>query len=204
MTTHHHWDHAGGNVKLLQKVPGVVCYGGSDQVKGVTHIVANNNPFKVGALTIRPMATFGHTMDHICYYVQDKDSQHAVFTGDCLFSSGCGRIFEGSADDMHRALTAIRELPKECKIYFGHEYTLSNLKFAQHVESDNADIRDKVTWARSVGSTTPSTVQNEILTNPFMRVAEKPVREWALREAGLSSAKPDQVLGILRKAKDNF
>ncbi|KAF7729739.1 hypothetical protein EC973_003817 [Apophysomyces ossiformis] len=205
MTTHHHWDHAGGNTKLLEKVPGLSCYGGSNQVKGVTHIVADSKPFQVGELTIQPMATFGHTMDHICYYVEDKDgNQHAVFTGDCLFSSGCGRLFEGSAQDMHKALTAIGNLPKECKIYFGHEYTSSNLKFAQHVEPHNADIQEKVSWARAVGTTTPSSVQNEKLTNPFMRVAEKSVQEFALRESGSSSATPDEVLGILRRAKDNF
>jgi hydroxyacylglutathione hydrolase len=87
-----------------------------------------------------------------------------------LFSSGCGRFFEGKPSDMWNAFTELLKLPEDTHIYFGHEYTLSNLKFAAHVEPDNRDIQDKMKWAQENKCTTPSTISNEKLTNPFLRV----------------------------------
>ncbi|KAI8642946.1 beta-lactamase-like protein [Parasitella parasitica] len=199
LTTHHHWDHAGGNPKLLQKFP-VTCYGGSDQVDGVSHILKDNETIQLGDLTIKALSTTGHTMDHICYYIAHGQDR-AVFTGDCLFSSGCGRFFEGTPADMWRALSKLLLLPDDTKVYFGHEYTVSNLKFAQHVEKDNQDIQKKLEWAKQVGCTTPSTIENEKLTNPFMRVDLPAVAKLITHD---SSSSVTNVLGKLRKMKDNF
>ncbi|CAO3675090.1 hypothetical protein G6F70_002332 [Rhizopus microsporus] len=196
LTTHHHWDHAGGNTKFLSKL-NVPCYGGSDQVKGVTHIVKANETIQLGNIQIRALATAGHTMDHICYFAQE-DNDHAVFTGDCLFSSGCGRFFEGSPSDMWNAFSELLKLPEDTHVYFGHEYTLANLKFAAHVEPDNQDIKDKIKWAQENKCTTPSTLSNEKLTNPFLRV------ESIGHLIDPSCSSTIELLGKLRKMKDNF
>ncbi|OBZ89289.1 Hydroxyacylglutathione hydrolase, mitochondrial [Choanephora cucurbitarum] len=203
LTTHHHWDHAGGNVKLTSKqsLKDIVCYGGSEKVEGVQKILKDNDTIQLGDLNIRALTTTGHTMDHLCYYIEHENDR-AVFTGDCLFSSGCGRFFEGTPEDMYKALSKLMALPDDTKIYFGHEYTLSNLKFAEHVEPDNKDIQEKIRWAKEIGCTTPSSLQNEKLTNPFMRVHEPKVVERVMKDS--SSAKPVDVLGELRKMKDNF
>jgi hydroxyacylglutathione hydrolase len=164
LTTHHHWDHAGGNDKLLKKQPGLTVYGGSDQVQAVTHVITTEDAtLTFGSLTIQPYLTRGHTMEHICYYIQDGDNR-AVFTGDCLFSSGCGRFFEGTPTDMDGALTKLKTLPGSTKVYFGHEYTVANCRFALTVEPQNADLQQKLAWAHRVGCTTPSSIENENLT----------------------------------------
>lgn len=202
LTTHHHWDHAGGNSDLLKKLgKDIECYGGSKQVKSVSHIVKDNETIKLGDISIQALTTGGHTMDHICYYV-DYKGERAVFTGDCLFSSGCGRFFEGTPSDMWNALSKLLKLPEDTKVYFGHEYTVSNLKFAESVEKDNKDIAEKMKWAKEVGVTTPSTIKNEKLTNPFMRVELPEVAKLIVDNP--HSASVTDVLGKLRQMKDNF
>ncbi|GAA5798438.1 hypothetical protein HPULCUR_003841 [Helicostylum pulchrum] len=201
LTTHHHWDHAGGNPKLLNELPArITCYGGSSQVDGVTNILKGGETIQLGDLTIKALSTTGHTMDHICYYI-DKQDDRAVFTGDCLFSSGCGRFFEGTPKDMWSAFSKLLELPNDTKVYFGHEYTISNLKFAQHIEPDNKDIQTKLEWAKQVEITTPSTIENEKLTNPFLRVDLPQVAK--LIDSNPNASVID-ILGKLRKMKDNF
>ncbi|CAO0792161.1 unnamed protein product [Mucor circinelloides] len=199
LTTHHHWDHAGGNPKLLETHP-VTCYGGSDKVGGVTQIVKDKDTIQLGDLTIKALSTSGHTMDHICYFIEHEQDR-AVFTGDCLFSSGSGRMFEGSPENMWNAMTKLLQLPDDTKVYFGHEYTVSNLKFAQHVEKDNQDIKEKMEWAKQAGCTTPSTIANEKLTNPFLRVNLPQVAKLITDD---ENASVSDVWGKLRKMKDNF
>ncbi|KAI8145548.1 hydroxyacylglutathione hydrolase, partial [Fennellomyces sp. T-0311] len=201
LTTHHHWDHAGGNAALLEKFPGLPCYGGSSNVEAANHIVKNEDPVKVGDLKVVPLETYCHTMDHICYYVQDND-QRAVFTGDCIFSSGCGRFFEGTPADMWKSISTIAKLPDNTQVYFGHEYTISNLRFAQHVEPENREIQEKMAWANRTACTTPSTIQNEKLTNPFFRVESDSVQDNVLGQGKRASA--EEVLGKVRQMKDNF
>lgn len=201
LTTHHHWDHAGGNKKLLKEMPDLTCYGGSENVEGANHLVRDKEPIAVGDLQVTPLKTPCHTMDHVCYYVDDN-GQRAVFTGDCVFSSGCGRFFEGTASDMWNSLSTVAELPDDTNMYFGHEYTMANLKFAEHIEPDNEAIRQKKQWAQRVGCTTPSTIRNEKLTNPFMRVQEPSVQQRVLGADKTASA--EEVLGIVRQMKDNF
>ncbi|KAI9248409.1 hypothetical protein BY458DRAFT_526542 [Sporodiniella umbellata] len=196
LTTHHHWDHAGGNVQFLKekKVP---CYGGSEQVKGVTHVLQANETIQLGNITLRALTTAGHTMDHICYHAKERN-EHAVFTGDCLFSSGCGRFFEGSPADMQSAFDTLLALPEETQVYFGHEYTRANLKFALHLEPDNQAIQQKVAWAERTACTTPSSLQNEKQTNPFLRVSQLGHRiDPQLKD-------PIALLATLRKMKDDF
>ncbi|KAI7866817.1 hydroxyacylglutathione hydrolase [Spinellus fusiger] len=198
LTTHHHWDHAGGNSKLLASAhTHLPCYGGSDRVQGITHTVKDTQ-ITLGSLHIQCIPTFGHTMDHLCYYVHDTTTQQkAVFTGDCLFSSGCGRFFEGTPSDMWAGFQRLVALPKDTLVYFGHEYTYANLRFAVHVEPNNPAVHAKIAWAKERECTTPSSLENEAETNPFLRCDQGLL-------GSTKEVSPEEVLGQLRKMKDNF
>ncbi|CAL2243258.1 unnamed protein product [Prunus armeniaca] len=125
LTTHHHWDHAGGNEKIKQLVPGIKVYGGSiDNVKGCTDKVDNGDKISLGAdVHILSLHTPCHTKGHISYYVTNKEGDDpAVFTGDTLFIAGCGKFFEGTAEQMHQSLcVTLGSLPKPTRVYCGHE-----------------------------------------------------------------------------------
>lgn len=204
LTTHHHWDHAGGNADLIKKMPGLVVLGGDDRIEGVTQKVGEGDEIKVGGLNIRCLYTPCHTSGHICYYVtQDEDK--AVFTGDTLFLGGCGRFFEGTAPEMQKALgSVLGSLPGETLVYCGHEYSLQNLAFGAHVEPENQAIQDKIAWCRKQRSlspalpTVPSTIQEEKTINPFMRVGEASVQSHT------GTSDPVETMAALRGEKDNF
>ncbi|XP_004558407.3 hydroxyacylglutathione hydrolase, mitochondrial isoform X1 [Maylandia zebra] len=205
LTTHHHWDHAGGNEKMLKLMPGLKVYGGDDRVDAITKKVSHSNAFKVGSLHVKCLSTPCHTTGHICYYVTKENSTEppAVFTGDTLFVAGCGKFFEGTAEQMHKALIEILgRLPPETRVYCGHEYTVNNLKFARHVEPHNEVIQKKLAWAKEKCSngepTIPSTLADEFTFNPFMRVKEPSVQEH------VKQTDPIETMRSLRKEKDNF
>jgi len=205
LTTHHHWDHAGGNENLVKKVAGLDVYGGDDHIGALNHKVKHGDEFKIGSLNVKCLFTPCHTSGHICYFVKSKDGGQppAVFTGDTLFVAGCGRFFEGSPKEMYTALVEILgSLPGNTKVYCGHEYTVSNLKFAKSVEASNENIQEKLAWAEEMRSksepTVPSTIEEEKSFNPFMRVGEKSVQE----HAGMSDA--IATMGFIRTEKDNF
>ncbi|KAL2897999.1 Hydroxyacylglutathione hydrolase cytoplasmic [Bienertia sinuspersici] len=178
LTTHHHWDHAGGNDKIRELVPGIKVFGGSiDNVKGCTDKMDNGDKFVLGAeVNILSLHTPCHTKGHISYYITGKeDEMPAVFTGDTMFIAGCGKFFEGTAEQMYQSLcVTLGSLPKPTRVYCGHEYTVKNLQFALTVEPENTEIAEKLAWAqnqRSAGiPTIPSTIAEELETNPFMRV----------------------------------
>uniref|UniRef100_A0A669DI85 Hydroxyacylglutathione hydrolase, mitochondrial n=1 Tax=Oreochromis niloticus TaxID=8128 RepID=A0A669DI85_ORENI len=205
LTTHHHWDHAGGNEKMLKLMPGLKVYGGDDRVDAITKKVSHSNTFKVGSLNVKCLSTPCHTTGHICYYVTKENSTEppAVFTGDTLFVAGCGKFFEGTAEQMHKALIEILgRLPPETHVYCGHEYTVNNLKFARHVEPDNEVIQEKLAWAKEKCNngepTIPSTLADEFTYNPFMRVKEPSVQEY------VKQTDPIETMRSLRKEKDHF
>ncbi|XP_015182467.1 PREDICTED: hydroxyacylglutathione hydrolase, mitochondrial isoform X2 [Polistes dominula] len=203
LTTHHHWDHAGGNDKMVKNFDNLQVYGGDDRVGALTCKVQHNDTFNIGSLNVRCLATPCHTTGHICYYVTEEGDTPAVFTGDTLFAGGCGRFFEGTADQMYKALIEILgKLPDETKVYCGHEYTIANLKYGIHVEPENEAIREKMQWAKTQRDkkipTIPSTIENEKLTNPFMRVHEPSVMKHA------NESDPIKTMAFLRKKKDTF
>lgn len=206
LTTHHHWDHAGGNDKLKQLVPGIKVYGGStDNVQGCTNKVEDGDKICLGAnIDILCLHTPCHTRGHISYYVTDKKGDEpAVFTGDTLFIGGCGKFFEGSADQMYQSLcVTLASLPKPTRVYCGHEYTVKNLQFGLTIEPDNAKIGNKLSWAlgqRERGlPTVPSTIEDELSTNVFMRVDHPELQE----KVGCKS--PVEALQEIRKRKDNW
>jgi len=141
---------------------------------------------------------------HICYYVQSPAGEKAVFTGDTLFLGGCGRFFEGTADQMYSALIEkLGKLPDETKVFCGHEYSLQNLKFGNHVEPNNVDIQNKIEWSktkREAGEpTVPSTIAEEKLINPFMRVEVEAVQAFAK-----TIGDPIATMTQIRKVKDTY
>lgn len=206
LTTHHHWDHAGGNDKMKQLVPEIKIYGGSiDNVQGCTNKVENGDRLSLGDdINVLCLHTPCHTKGHISYYVTGKDGENpAVFTGDTLFIAGCGRFFEGTAEQMYQSLcVTLGSLPKPTQVYCGHEYTVKNLQFALTVEPNNARISQKLSFAEQKRKadlpTIPSTIEDELETNPFMRVDLPEVQE----NVGCKSS-VDAMLEI-RKRKDNW
>uniref|UniRef100_A0A0D3CLC4 cellulose synthase (UDP-forming) n=1 Tax=Brassica oleracea var. oleracea TaxID=109376 RepID=A0A0D3CLC4_BRAOL len=206
LTTHHHWDHAGGNEKMKQLVPGIKVYGGSlDKVKGCTDAVDNGDTLSLGHdVNILALHTPCHTKGHISYYVTGKDGETpAVFTGDTLFVAGCGKFFEGTAEQMHQSLcVTLASLPKPTQVYCGHEYTVKNLEFALTVEPNNEKIQQKLSWARQQRQanlpTIPSTLEEELETNPFMRVNNPEIQEK------LGCKSPIDTLREIRNKKDQW
>ncbi|XP_040315376.1 hydroxyacylglutathione hydrolase, mitochondrial isoform X4 [Herpailurus yagouaroundi] len=205
LTTHHHWDHAGGNEKLVKLEPGLKVCGGDDRIGALTHKVTHLSTLQVGSLNVKCLSTPCHTSGHICYFVSKPGSSEppAVFTGDTLFVAGCGKFYEGTADEMYKALLEILgRLPPDTRVYCGHEYTINNLKFARHVEPNNTAIQEKLAWAKEkygIGEpTVPSTIAEEFTYNPFMRVREKTVQQHA------GETDPVTTMRAIRKEKDHF
>jgi hydroxyacylglutathione hydrolase len=201
LNTHHHHDHVGGNEDLLAKYGELPVYAyASDKgrVPAQTVSVEEGNPFTAAGLEVRALHVPGHTLGAVAYVVED-----AVFTGDTLFVAGCGRLFEGTPAQMYDSLSGkLAHLPKATRVYCGHEYTVSNLRFAVHAEPDNRAAAEKLTAAQATRErgepTVPSTIGEELATNPFMRCDEPAL---AARFPGGSAA---EVLGAVRKAKDGF
>ncbi|KAK9711975.1 Metallo-beta-lactamase superfamily [Popillia japonica] len=207
LTTHHHWDHASGNQKLLTMVKKsnsvLQVYGGDERIGGLTDKVQHGDKFMIGDINVECLFTPCHTTGHICYYLTVAEQTPAVFTGDTLFVAGCGRFFEGTAEQMHSALIdKLGNLPDSTQVYCGHEYTLQNLKFAQRVEPNNTDISDKIKWAEQRRKeeipTVPSTIGDEKKINPFMRVGCPAVQ----KHAGCGEA--IATMHAIRKEKDSF
>ncbi|KAJ2078394.1 Cytoplasmic glyoxalase II [Coemansia sp. RSA 988] len=200
LTTHHHSDHAGGNQEIVKLIPNLDVYGGDSRIPAMTHQLHNDDKFELGGLQVRAIQTFGHTTSSISYYIQDTSAnQRIVFTGDTLFVGGCGRLFEGTPSDMYESLNVrLAKLPKDTKVYAGHEYTNTNLRFALTVDGDNQALKDKAQRCATMACTMPSTIGEELATNPFMRVDQP-----ALQKA-TGKNNPIDVLAAVRQLKDRF
>lgn len=205
--THHHADHIGGLEDLLGEFPGLRVYGherDKRRIPGMNSSLADGSKIHVGNIEGRVMHTPGHTIGSVCYLFDD-----ALFTGDTLFSSGCGRLFEGSPTQMYDALNRrIKSLPPQTRVYFGHEYTVHNLKFAGFVEPDNELVRDR--FASTVAKrekgllTTPSTLEIECATNPFLRCAEKGIIHSVAEKFVGEALDPLAIFTALRRLRDTF
>lgn len=214
LTTHHHWDHAGGNSKMLSTFPDVlICGHVTDNVEACNRTVVDGEQVACGSIKITALLTPGHTMGHTCYFLEDPSKdQRVCFTGDCLFIGGAGRFFEGKASDMYPTLySKLGSLPKDTQIYCGHEYTLSNYKFAASIDAENSDLQDQIVRAQALRSenrpTVPSTLDIEFKTNPFLRVHSSSVKAAMCSICTESGFSPDDPIGILhavREAKNRF
>lgn len=207
LNTHHHWDHIGGNNELIEKFGALAVYGhNSDQgrIDGLTNGLETGDVFSFGELEVKALHNPGHTSGAVSYVIEDN-----VFTGDTMFAGGCGRLFEGTPANMYTSLCkVIGGLPESTKVYFGHEYTENNLRFAQAVEPGNGAVREKLAAVKktraSGGFTTPSTLAEEWRTNPFMRVDSDEIKARVKQEEPANDLSPESVLGVVRRMKDSF
>jgi hydroxyacylglutathione hydrolase len=199
--THWHPDHAGGNAAIKAATGAVVV--GPAEVERIgqapDRIVADGETVSLGGLTARVIDVGGHTLGHIAY---SFDKEKIAFVGDAIFAMGCGRLFEGTAQQMWASLSRIATLPDDATLYCAHEYTASNARFALSIDPDNAALQARVaevTRLRADGKpTVPMTLEQEKATNPFLRA---PLLKRAL---GMESAADWEAFGEVRKRKDNF
>lgn len=201
--THHHWDHVDGltavKAKTGCKVIGPVAVGKA--IAGIDVHVQEGDRIVLGAHTVEVLQTPGHTLDMINYYLPGAG---VVFTGDTLFAMGCGRLFEGTPDQMWQSLLKLRALPETTTVYCAHEYTLANAAFALSIDPENQALKkraEKVKAQRALGEpTVPTDMTSELATNPFLRADDGAVRA----NLGMQSATDAEVFAEIRKRKDNF
>jgi hydroxyacylglutathione hydrolase len=205
LNTHHHIDHVGGNLELLQQVQVPVYGPGSEAIPTVTHRLKEGDSVYLSELSLRLsiLDIPGHTAGHIAYY-----GANLLFCGDTLFSCGCGRLFEGTAQQMYISLNKLAKLPDETGVYCGHEYTLANINFARLVEPENQAITQLQISAekqrKSNLPTLPSTIAMEKACNPFLRCNQPEVIRNASNYAGKSLTDPVSVFAAIREWKNNI
>lgn len=205
LLTHHHPDHSGG-IPALRKARDLPAWGPANEpVSGMTAAVSGGDHVELPALGLAfdVLDIPGHTAGHIAFH-----GHGALYCGDTLFSAGCGRLFEGTPEQMLASLDALAALPDDTRVYCGHEYTLANLRFAQAVEPQNPDIAqhaERVASLRQEGRPSlPSTIGLEKRINPFLRSDEPAVRDAAAQRAGGPLASRVAVFAALRRWKDEF
>lgn len=204
LNTHHHNDHIGGNRAVLNEFPGIPVYAHvSDRgrIPGQTHYLQDGDRLEAAGIRYSVLFIPGHTTGHIGYVTDG-----AVFVGDTLFGGGCGRLFEGTPEQMNVSLNEkLAKLPEETEVYFAHEYTATNLRFALTVDPDNPALARRIEAVKALRAagrwTTPSTIGQEKATNPFLRVTYPALVQSARLPP---SATPADVFGALRRARDRF
>lgn len=178
LVTHHHFDHIGGCSEIKHASHCELVSPKASIIPMQDIGVADGDVISAGDVKFEVLELPGHTDDHVAYYARENN---VLFTGDVLFAAGCGRIFEGTAEQMWNSLQRIMTLPDETRIYCGHEYALENLEFALHLEPENQDIEERLAVVREESElgvpSVPSTIGIEKKTNPFLRAAD--VHEFA-------------------------
>ena len=203
LVTHHHADHTDGILALKEKYQCRVVAPAAEKAKipGVDETVREGDTVKVGTLTANVIETPGHTLGHIAYWFH---GEQLAFVGDTLFSIGCGRVIEGTPEQMWRSLVKLRDLPDDTEIYCGHEYTAANIKFALTIEPDNTVLAAREAQvAQQLAArepTIPVTIGDEKLANPFLR-ADVPEVAAGIGMAGKPAA---QVFTEIRARKNKF
>lgn len=218
LLTHHHADHVGGVRALLDARHGqdLAVYGpAGEPIDGVTQTVSGGDRVALDALGVSfdVIDVPGHTRGHIAYYSgphpsSNGDGDPLVFCGDTLFAAGCGRLFEGTPQQMHASLARLAALPSDTRVYCGHEYTLANLRFARTVEPDNSAMiareREAIATRERGAPTLPSTIGLERATNPFLRSDEPAVRRAADQRKPGAGASAIETFTAIRQWKDSF
>ena len=207
LVTHHHADHVGGVDELRSRLQGPVYGPRRERIPQPYVALDDGDTLDVLGLRFKVIDVPGHTSGHIAFFTEDGGAEPMLFCGDTLFSGGCGRLFEGTPAQMHHSLSRLASLPGATRVCCGHEYTLSNLKFARAVEPKNHDLADYNVWCeaqRAINEPTlPSSIATERLVNPFLRCAEPGVALVA-QTRGATSADPVAVLAALRQWKNEF
>ena len=203
LNTHHHADHVGANLELKKKYNSKILGSKSDKdrIPGIDIFLKENQKQKIGNLEFEVIFVPGHTRGHIAFFF---NKEKVAFTGDTLFSLGCGRVFEGTHAEMFKSLSKLKNLPLDTKIYCGHEYTKSNLNFCLAYDTKNTFLKEKKKDVQkklnSNQPTIPSTLGEEINTNIFLR-CDDPEIKHAL---GLQDSSEVEVFSKLRDLKDSF
>jgi hydroxyacylglutathione hydrolase len=201
--THHHWDHVGANLELKEKTGCQILASEADQsrIPGIDKGLKQGDEINLGNQVVTVIETPGHTLGHIIYHFPNSN---ALFCGDTLFSMGCGRLFEGSAEQMWHSLQQLKELPKETQIYCTHEYTLANGKFALTIEPDNQHLQQRVLQVKQLRElkkpTVPSTLEQELATNPFLRENSPEIQ----KSIAMTGQPMIEVFRKIRALKDSF
>jgi hydroxyacylglutathione hydrolase len=202
-TTHHHNDHVEANLALKERFNVQITgpKNEADKIPGLGFAFGDGGQFTFAGHPVEVIETPGHTAGHICYYLpEDK----LLFAADTLFALGCGRLFERGPRDMWQSLSKLKALPEDTSVYFGHEYTLSNAKFAITIDTHNSALLDRVREIEATlaagGHTAPTTIGVELATNPFLRADDPEIR----KTLGMEGAEDWEVFGEIRARKDKF
>jgi hydroxyacylglutathione hydrolase len=181
-------------------------YGPKNNIDAINKVVSQSDKFNLIGMDFEVIEMPGHTLDHIGFY-SFNDGDPILFSGDTLFAGGCGRVFEGTYEQMHQALNKLSKLPRNTKIYCGHEYTLSNLKFAKEVEPNNKQLEDEYinveTLVSSNQPSLPTTLEKEFNINPFLRCGVQDVQN-KINEKFNITGNELEIFVALRKWKDTF
>ena len=203
LNTHHHADHVGANLELKKKYNSKILGSDSDKdrIPGIDIFLKENQKQKIGNLEFEVIFIPGHTKGHIAFFFR---KEKIAFTGDTLFSLGCGRVFEGTHEEMFNSLNKIKNLPHDTKIYCGHEYTKTNLNFCLMYDATNTLLKEKqVDILKKLNSnqpTIPSTLGQEIKTNIFLRCNDNHIKQ----SLNLKDASDQEIFTKLRDLKDAF
>ena len=206
LITHHHHDHTGGITKLISTRPDIPVIGPQGgHIRGISKAVREGDDvtLDIFGLTLKVIEVPGHTLDHIAFY-----GHNVLFCGDTLFNGGCGRLFEGTAQQMLSSLDKFKHLPGDTVVYCAHEYTSANLKFAAAVEPDNDAIREYQSVVESLReqneATVPCLLSSQLDINPFMRTQHDAVAQSASRKSDEPLTDEVSVFAAIRQWKDNF
>ncbi|WP_250464032.1 hydroxyacylglutathione hydrolase [Microbulbifer litoralis] len=210
LITHHHADHTGGIAALCKRYDCPVYGPGS--IDGVTHPIAAGDSLSVLGMPTEVIDVPGHTLDHLALLLREpaegSGAHIHLFCGDTLFAAGCGRLFEGTPAQMYASLGKLSALPPETRVYCAHEYTLANLKFAAAAEPGNNAVHNRIAEVEALRAdnrpSLPSTVGEELATNPFLRCHVPAVARRAAECAGKENSDEVEVFASLRRWKDNF
>ena len=203
LNTHHHFDHIGGNAELKKlynaKIVGFI--GDKHRIPGIDITLNDNEKWTFGNSLVKILHIPGHTLGHICFFFENEK---IAFTGDTLFSLGCGRIFEGDHKQMLQSINKIKKLPKNTNIYCGHEYTYKNAEFCMKYDSDNVDLKKKFETIKKLRSenlpTIPTTLADELSTNIFLRCDQNGLKI----KLNMKNEEDFKVFKKVRDLKDNF
>lgn len=205
LITHHHWDHTDGARELRQHYDAPIYGPQHDSLADIDHILNDTQQITLNQmeLTFEVLAIPGHTLSHIAFY-----GQGWLFCGDTLFSAGCGRLFEGTPEQMLGSLNRLSNLPKETQVYCGHEYTLQNLKFALTVLPKDVPTKQKLAQVKTLRAndkpSLPSTIGEELTFNPFLRCNQVEIKNAVTGFSKKSLANQTEIFATLREWKDNW